>query len=333
MEKNTYFKKFLNFLKKFLEKFLEKFLNFLNQKIIFIYFSLYHKKSINKVFEMKRIVLVLFFIILMSSLSAYYLKSNKSMNPLLNQYHQQNQELEKEIVKLENVIGKVHSYQGSYNNEIKKIYTYFGSLDGESLWEKHVQNNDIQLIQNTWNLPKGNWWSAKKDITVLEKINQSRIQLLINIQQLKEIDKYVVLIEKLSQKIPTGWPIRSSQGYKTSGFGVRRSPFGDEREFHTGVDIAALKGSTLLATASGRILFSGDKKSFGKTVIIRHSFGYRTLFAHLSRILVRSGDAVKKGQIIGKVGNTGRSTGPHLHYEVRIGNEYVDPWPYMVSKF
>lgn len=106
-------------------------------------------------------------------------------------------------------------------------------------------------------------------------------------------------------------------GRITSGFGVRKDPFTEKHKFHKGIDIACGIGTKVVASAEGTVVFSGTKKGYGKTVIVEHRNGYRTLYGHLSKLLVKNGDKVKQSQKIALSGMTGRSTGPHLHFEVR----------------
>jgi murein DD-endopeptidase MepM/ murein hydrolase activator NlpD len=121
---------------------------------------------------------------------------------------------------------------------------------------------------------------------------------------------------------PTTWP---AQGWVTSSFGPRDDPFSGERVMHLGTDIAAPKGARVRAPAGGLVLFVGDRGAYGQSIVIDHGRGLVTHYAHLSRILVMAGDRVKRGQHIGAVGNTGRSTGPHLHYEIREHGIPVHP--------
>jgi len=122
--------------------------------------------------------------------------------------------------------------------------------------------------------------------------------------------------------IPLGYPV---YGRITSHLGWRKNPFGRGYEFHSGIDIEAPQGSKVLATADGVVVFAGWYGDYGKTVIIRHPSGYLTLYGHLSQIDVKEGQKVKAGDVVGRVGSTGRSTGPHLHYEVIKDNKPVDP--------
>lgn len=115
----------------------------------------------------------------------------------------------------------------------------------------------------------------------------------------------------------------------TAGFGYRKNPFTSRgSEFHKGIDFAASYGETVAATGDGIVIFSGWNAGYGRTVIISHGYGISTLYAHNSKLLVKQGDKVKKGQAISKVGNTGRSTGTHLHYEVKLNGKNVNPAKY-----
>jgi len=121
---------------------------------------------------------------------------------------------------------------------------------------------------------------------------------------------------------PQGWPVK---GWVTSGFGRRYSPFTGRRVMHDGLDIAASSGTHVYATADGVVCRVGNNSSYGKVVEIDHGYGLKTFYAHNSKIFVKNGQRVKRGDRISAVGNTGRSTGPHLHYEVRVRERAVNP--------
>ncbi len=119
--------------------------------------------------------------------------------------------------------------------------------------------------------------------------------------------------------------LRPLRGRITSRFGWRKDPFTGKRAFHYGVDISAPVGTPVRAAASGMVIYAGWYGGYGNVVIIKHSLGYTTVYGHLSAIVVNPGQVVKKGQIIGAVGNTGRSTGPHLHFEIRKNGRAINP--------
>lgn len=127
--------------------------------------------------------------------------------------------------------------------------------------------------------------------------------------------------------MPSIWPVL---GKLESGVGGRRNPFsGRGYEYHEGQDIDADYGAPVQAAASGRVIIAGWQRGYGKVVYVDHGGGFTTRYGHLSAIDVAVGQTVTQGQTIGLVGSTGRSTGPHLHYEVRINNQPVDPKPYL----
>jgi murein DD-endopeptidase MepM/ murein hydrolase activator NlpD len=127
---------------------------------------------------------------------------------------------------------------------------------------------------------------------------------------------------------PTLWPV---EGTLEGGFGGRRNPFGGPGyEFHTGQDIEAPFGAPVVAGASGRVSFVGWQNGYGQLVIVDHGDGLTTRYGHLSHIDVEFNQTVSRAQLLGKVGSTGRSTGPHLHYEVRINDQPVNPLPYLL---
>jgi murein DD-endopeptidase MepM/ murein hydrolase activator NlpD len=142
------------------------------------------------------------------------------------------------------------------------------------------------------------------------------------------------LIKMLEQKrnlLASTPSIRPVGGWITSKFGYRNSPFTGKKQFHAGLDISNKSGTKIIATANGRVSFAAGKMYIGNLVTIDHGFGRVTKFGHLKKILVKSGQKVKRGDIIALLGNTGRSTGPHLHYEVRINGTPVNPLKYILN--
>jgi len=126
--------------------------------------------------------------------------------------------------------------------------------------------------------------------------------------------------------IPNGRP---SQGYITSGFGTRSDPFTGGRAHHLGIDFSAHTGDPVLAAAGGVVSFAGVKNGYGNVVEVDHGNGYSTLYGHNSRLIVRVGDIVRAGQQLAKAGSTGRSTGPHVHFEVHVNGRPVNPRPFL----
>lgn len=148
-------------------------------------------------------------------------------------------------------------------------------------------------------------------------------ELLDRMQTLREeaADKLAYLAAR-----PSIWP---AYGPVTSHFGMRYNPFGSGTEFHAGIDIGAPYGSVILATGDGVVTFSGWDAGYGYKVTIDHGYGMVTVYAHASALLVSPGDHVETGDVIAYVGSSGRSTAPHLHYEVWVNGRLTDPWEFL----
>lgn len=141
--------------------------------------------------------------------------------------------------------------------------------------------------------------------------------------RLRELDRRVEEHLAFLEAKPTMWPVK---GEITSSFGYRTSPTNRWRqEFHDGVDIAASFGTPVRAAGGGTVVFAGWMGVYGRAIIIDHGYGYRTFYGHNSSLLVKEGERVTKGQVIARVGSTGRSTGPHLHFRLEIQGQPVDP--------
>ncbi len=144
----------------------------------------------------------------------------------------------------------------------------------------------------------------------------------------KEMSSYEAVLRERGYT-PSIWPV---DGKLESGFGGRKNPFGGSGyEFHSGQDIEAALGASVVAGAKGKISFVGWQNGYGQLIVIDHGGGLTTRYGHLSHIDVAQGESVTRGQFIGRVGSTGRSTGPHLHYEVRINEDPVNPLQYLLT--
>ncbi len=144
----------------------------------------------------------------------------------------------------------------------------------------------------------------------------------------QELDNFFKNQKSLLSSTPSIWPTR---GWVTSNFGFRKSPFTGLREKHEGWDIAARNGSPVRATADGVVVVEGREYGYGNLVEVDHGYGIVTRYGHNSKHLVKVGDRIKRGQVVSLVGNTGRSTGPHLHYEVLLHGVPVNPKNYILE--
>ena len=143
-----------------------------------------------------------------------------------------------------------------------------------------------------------------------------------------ELQSYLSEKSSMLASTPSVWPVR---GWVSSGYGKRISPFTGLTERHTGIDIANRSGTKVVASADGIVIYSGRNGSLGKSVRVKHGYGLKTTYGHLSKIFVKKGEKVKRGQKIAEMGSTGRSTGPHLHYDVTHNGAHVNPFNYILN--
>jgi murein DD-endopeptidase MepM/ murein hydrolase activator NlpD len=143
------------------------------------------------------------------------------------------------------------------------------------------------------------------------------------------MDEILMAFEERVRLLGSTPSIMPVKGWFSHGYGWRKDPFTGKRQFHRGIDIVTDAGKPILATADGIISRAVRVPDYGKTVDISHGFGYVTRYGHMSEILVRPGQRVRRGDVIGRVGSTGRSTGPHVHYEVFRDGRRVNPWKYL----
>lgn len=161
---------------------------------------------------------------------------------------------------------------------------------------------------------------------IQQRIDEVRRQIDLRRESQEEIQGILNDQRSLLAAKPGGWPVK---GWLTSSFGMRRDPFNGRRKMHEGLDIAARTGTAVIATADGIVSSVKTEPGYGKVVILDHGYGYRTIYGHNSRYYVKVGQRVRRGERIAAVGNTGRSTGSHVHYEIRLNGVPVNPRKYL----
>lgn len=168
-----------------------------------------------------------------------------------------------------------------------------------------------------------------------EKLDFISRQIVIQSQSFNDLKSIVADKEKMLASIPSIMPVDKNKIHISSGFGWRQNPFTRSgSQFHPGIDFAGPIGTPIYATGDGVVIDPfGSLTGYGIAIVIDHGYGFETLYAHLSKRLVNVGDSVKRGQVIGYLGNTGPSTGPHLHYEVHRNGGRVNPINYIYSGF
>jgi len=143
------------------------------------------------------------------------------------------------------------------------------------------------------------------------------------------LEELVVALEGKRRHLASSPSIWPTKGWLTSRYGNRISPFTGRTQFHAGLDIAGAPGTDIIAPAEGEVVFAGKRGPLGNSVIIDHGYGVRTQYGHTSEVFVKKGEHVKRGDTIAALGNTGRSTGPHLHYVVEVNGKTRDPLDYI----
>lgn len=161
---------------------------------------------------------------------------------------------------------------------------------------------------------------------IQQRIDEVRRQIDLRRESQEEIQGILNDQRSLLAAMPAGWPVK---GWLTSNFGMRRDPFNGRRKMHEGYDIAARTGTPVIATADGIVSSIRTEAGYGKMVTIDHGYGYRTIYSHNSKHYVKVGQRVRRGDRVAAVGNTGRSTGSHVHYEIRLNGVPVNPKKYL----
>ncbi|MBN2719611.1 MAG: M23 family metallopeptidase [Proteobacteria bacterium] len=159
-------------------------------------------------------------------------------------------------------------------------------------------------------------------------LERLKVETDVQERSFQELVEYLEDQKSLLASTPSIWPVK---GWLTSSFGYRTSPFTGRREMHKGIDVATRTGTPIIAPADGIVVFSGREGGYGNMLLIDHGYGIMTRYGHCASLEVKKGDKVKRGDVVAKVGNTGRSTGPHLHYEVAVNGVAVNPMRYILN--
>lgn len=292
----------------------------------------------------KRIIkfLAIFFLISLLTLVGalhYYYKQYKVLSP----YEKKNQQLKEKNKHLKEKLTKLSTEAKEIKQEFEKIkrenqkikqMVDFETEIKEKISQRTPRKKENQLRQVSQAVT--NPQSASNRSNSEELIKQTKANLNLLKEKIPEKDKDLSKLEKdvneyknYLASCPRGWPVKDGEGRIVSTFGYRIHPILKKRMFHDGVDIGVWYRHKVVATGAGKVVFAGQKSGYGNVVIVDHGFNYRTLYAHNNRLLVDVGDRVVRGEPIALSGNTGRSTGPHVHYEVQYNRDTVDPMKFI----
>lgn len=231
-----------------------------------------------------------------------YFAENQRLKLKIAEYNKKINEVEQKLISLEQYEAKIRSL----SKELKIIPKDFPKGGKEtSLSDLNLREDKIENIENKL--------AYINNVTsMIEEKERSMAELLDLLNMMK------LVVDSTPTKLP-------ANGWISSGYGKRVSPFGRGIVLHEGIDISLRTGSPVRATASGIVVYSGWQSGYGRLVVIDHGFGYQTKYGHNSVLKVKVGQRVKKGDIVALSGNSGDSTGPHVHYEVVVNGRTVDP--------
>lgn len=265
-----------------------------------------------KFFEIT-VLVILILMICIGFLIIQYFLTPKDIS-IYNDKNQYIQSLEKDNKLNQKKIQNYNKHQMLLQNKLNEIQQFEDSIKkkiNKSISLKNIKSNNFSYIKTNTN---------NKNL-----INQMDNQIF----DLSQIDEKLNEILKTEEYIPSILPCL---GHISSYFGYRKNPFNEiQSDFHPGIDIACGYGTKVFAAASGTVTNAGYCRGYGNEVIIDHHNGLKTLYGHNSKICVRFGQAVKKGELISLSGSTGSSTGPHLHFEIRKNQKPIDPKEYVLK--
>ena len=241
---------------------------------------------------------------------------------LLIQNQEKQEELKEKINELDNILE-------SKNNQLKiENDQYVSSED-----KKELEVVTVSFVPQEYETSEKDEISSEilaleENKNILDKELQDAIIEGVQLEKTIEEEVKSKLKSEDIEFITGIWPLNDYKNI-SSGYGYRIHPIFNTKKMHTGIDIPAPTGTPAVAIDSGKVIFSGTKGGYGNTVMIQHDDGKVTLYGHNSKLAVSVGQRVEKGQVVSKIGSTGNSTGPHLHFEVRINGKHVNPVPYI----
>jgi murein DD-endopeptidase MepM/ murein hydrolase activator NlpD len=250
------------------------------------------------------------------------LKENEALKQNINDLYSMNTEqrniIEQKTNEINRLVDESTAFRESVNDKIEEFTESFNKITDEYLAERSkVTSRSGERTETAFTNDMRN---LKQSLDSLSNL-YSRSGLIK-----ADLDAAEAKIAKFMETVPTLWP---AAGRVTDNFGYRKDPITRKTKFHEGIDIGSDGGRTIKASASGKVIFAEYTSGYGRTIKISHGRGITTVYGHLSKYHVKVGQEVKKGDKIATMGTTGRSTGPHLHFEVHLFGTPVDPLQYL----
>lgn len=300
------------------EKVWKSFLEKGHEKMTVMFIPHNEKKIFN--FQISKFIIFFFislFVVILVTSSYAVIKNRQIKNEeqkLLLSYN----DIRADLIRYEQATDEIIDLMDDLKPEIEELYQLAAGTDEiGDIWSYREYDKDTmdELLKNKRIVPDEIF--AMKDV---------QKDLLSTTSTVKTIKNFIDVRSKVINDMPSIVP---NPGHISSLFGWRRSPFGHGRDFHTGIDIAASSGTPIRAAAPGEVVSASFNGGYGLAVRIKHKFGYETIYAHMRAVAVGKGARVNKGDKVGYVGMTGNATGNHCHYEIRLGDIPINPYPYM----
>ncbi|MBR4180424.1 MAG: M23 family metallopeptidase [Treponema sp.] len=256
----------------------------------------------------------------------YFNRSSVSSKIEISNLMNQNRETLASLDQLRDENANLFKAAKRFQTSLSQSLSLLGIQQVESKSDASLNNSDLSSLFSTKEITTG---SARE----LADIKELTSYLESAVDPIEQIGKMIKTQQSLFTEIPSICPIKSPNLHVSMAFGPNLHPLNNQWYIHKGIDFSTYRsGDPVMATASGQIVNVGYDSNYGNFVIIKHNHGIYTRYAHLSTYRVKKGQLVEQGYVIGYVGNTGISTGPHLHYEVHIGSDVVDPAKYVNIK-
>jgi len=251
-----------------------------------------------------------------------------------NGLEKENQLARGRLEKQKKEIAYLHGRLKRIQEQAVYIQNYLG-LNSEGAVKGKIGQGGGDAFPYNISEPNSSPSMGKQAFPVVSELSQPHLFSHLKVHQLDEdLEEIIRTLEKRQNELehtPSLSPVNPRKSWVSCGYGMRISPFTGKKQFHAGIDIAGWKGTPIMAPADGNVYFSGRWGSMGLTLKIRHDSTYITTYGHLYKTSLKKGQRVKRGDIIGYMGNSGRSTGYHLHYEIKKKGKRVNPFSFMVD--
>ena len=312
---------------KMIGKGLKKFFDFGCRKITIMIVPHSEKKPLN--FQTSIFALSAGFIVIFALFFSFIYFNTRvtSSNVEISRLSEENRKIQANLDELRDENNNLMESAKRFQDSLSKSLDMVGIEKNAGISQESFGNGDLSMLFDLEEVSEG----SVKETADIRKLSN---YLDNSVQPLEEIAKMLESQGSLFSDIPSVWPLKGGVGHVSSPFGQTTHPIRGNWYIHKGLDISTWRsGDPIIATANGQVVTVMYDNSFGNSVIIKHKHGFYTRYAHLNSIRVKKGQYVSQGEVIGTLGNTGLSTGPHLHYEVHIGSDVVDPAKYVNVKF